>query len=64
MAEVVAYKQHEYRMQGGEMHRRPADREGLPPWDAAWLVLNHGEYVPPPVRQQLAMHHNGSLRFD
>ena len=60
---AVEYKDFEFRKQGGEIHRRPADREGLTPWDAAWLVLNHGEYIPLPVLQHLSRPQT-ALRFD
>lgn len=50
MAEEVTVGGHEYRSKGGEVHRRPADREGLRPWDAAWLVLT-SEQVPTAVRE-------------
>ena len=64
MAEVITYQRHEYRMQGGEIHRRPADRDGLSSWDAAWLVLNReDDYVPPLVREQLSQGRD-NLRFD
>ena len=63
MAAFVTYGEHEYRQQGGEVHRRPADREGLSPRDAAWLVLNHGEDVPAAVRAQISEPQT-ALRFD
>jgi hypothetical protein len=39
MSEIVTFRKHEYRKVGGELHRRPVERDGLTPWDAAWLVL-------------------------
>jgi len=37
--EEIEFGDHEYRSQGGEVHRRPRVREGLSVWDAAWLVI-------------------------
>lgn len=60
----VAYDGFEYRMQGGEMHRRPIDREGLLPWQGAWLVLNQGrDHIPSVVQQQFAQPET-QLRYD
>jgi hypothetical protein len=63
MPEIISYGRHEYRTQGGEIHRRPAERQGLAPKDASWLVLNQGEPVPELVRNQL-MDRPSGLRFD
>lgn len=63
MTEIIEFQKHEYRVQGGEVHRRPADREGLSAWNAAWLVLNHKEFIPEPVRNHQAQQRN-NLRFD
>lgn len=52
MTAEVAHGAFEYRTQGGEIHRRPIDRERLSPTDAAWLVLNRDHdrrLVPQPV---------------
>lgn len=63
MCKEVTYGSYEYRMQGGEMHRRPIDREGLPPWEGAWLVMNQPHHhVPQVVRDQFTQ--SSSLRFD
>ena len=54
MADVVRSGPYEYRSQGGEIHRRPAERYGLTPWDAAWLVLlrePQPAVVPQPVEE-------------
>ncbi len=63
MTEIIEFQRNEYRVQGGEVHRRPADRDGLSPWDAAWLVLNHEEFIPEPVLNHQAQQRN-NLRFD
>ncbi len=60
--ETAIYEGYEYRMQGGEVHRRPVDRQMLHPLDAAWLVLNHGERVPPEVLPAIIP--ADCLRFD
>ena len=39
----IEYGQYEYRSQGGEIQRRPREREGLSVWEAAWLVLHKDE---------------------
>lgn len=52
-----------YRNQGGEIHRRPVDTAGLSAFEAAWLVLNHGEEMPPDV-QELASKKQTEMRFD
>jgi hypothetical protein len=41
----VALGAHEYRYVGGEVHRRPIERENLPACHAAWLVI-HKEGTP------------------
>lgn len=48
----VSCEGYEYRVQGGEMHRRPIDQEGLKPWEAAWMVMNQPHHhVPDMVRK-------------
>jgi uncharacterized protein YfaT (DUF1175 family) len=67
MATVVTHGQHEYRRQGGEIHRRPVEREHLKPVDAAWLVLNgtQRQYeVPDIVLQNLNSGLEQNLHFD
>ncbi len=67
MAGIVTYGEHEYRIQGGELHRRPAEREHLAPAEAAWLVLNgtQRQYeVPDVVMQNLNSGSEQSLHFD
>lgn len=44
---------YEYRCQGGEIHRRPKDREGVLPFHAAWLVID-GTKAPSIVRNHFA----------
>ncbi len=41
--DTILFGTHEYRSQGGEIHRRPKEREGLSPWNAAWLVMRKDE---------------------
>lgn len=41
--EELEYGDFQYRSQGGEVQRRPKNREGLSAWDAAWLVLHKDE---------------------
>ena len=60
---IIACGRWEYRYKGGELQRRPLEREGMSPVQAAWLVLNHGEYVPTIVRAQFIAS-GASLRFD
>lgn len=52
-----------YRKQGGEIHRRPVDTAGLSAFQAAWLVLDHGEEVPPDVQKLTSTKHT-EMRFD
>ena len=59
----IAHGEFEYRVQGGEIHRRPIDRDGLAPWDAAWLVLDKKKEVPPLVLANLQPA-GQSMRFD
>lgn len=62
----IAHGEYEYRMQGGEIHRRPLDRDGLPPWQAAWLVLDkekREKEVPALVLNNLQSA-GQSMRFD
>lgn len=51
--DIFIYGEHEYRCQGGEVHRRPVDREGVLPLYAAWLVID-GTKVPSIVRNYFA----------
>ena len=48
----VALDGHEYRCVGGEIHRRPIEREKLPVWQAAWCVT-HKEDIPSLTRELL-----------
>jgi len=52
-----------YRNQGGEIHRRPVDTAGLSAFQAAWLVLNHGEEVPLDVQKLVSTKRN-EMHFD
>jgi len=50
--EEIEFGEHEYRNQGGEIHRRPKEREGLPAVQAAWLVIpkeDREKELPPAV---------------
>jgi hypothetical protein len=44
--EQIEFGEYEYRSQGGEIQRRPADREGLTPWQAAWVVVPRDDRPP------------------
>ena len=60
MTEVIILGSfYEYRQQGGEIHRRPVNREGIKPQDSAWLVL-HKEEVPYQVREHFTQSQNKS----
>lgn len=65
MSEIITHGDYEYRKRGGEIHRRPAEREHLHPVDAAWLVLNADQrkQVPAIVEKNLA-ESKMALRFD
>ncbi len=63
MPDAVAHGEYEYRMQGGEVQRRPADREGLTPWEASWLVLSDKRDVPALVVSNLQQSVQ-PMRFD
>ncbi len=59
----IAHQGFEYRVQGGELHRRPLNREGLTPWQAAWVVMGTDpDFVPAVVRQQFSQ--PSGLHFD
>ncbi len=64
MAAEVAHGAYEYRTQGGEIHRRPADRDGLTPWEAAWVVVNDRKRDVPPVVINNLRPAGNSMRFD
>ncbi len=60
----VTFEGYEYRVQGGELQRRPIYREGLAPWQGAWLVMNQdSQYVPELVLEQFVQP-PAQLRFD
>lgn len=66
MTEIITYGGHEYRQQGGEIHRRPAEREGMNPVDASWLVVSkkdEANIAPAAVVQHFA-EASSNLRFD
>lgn len=48
----VSLGNQEYRYVGGEVHRRPIEREGLSAWNAAWLVIRRDE-MPQLIRKLL-----------
>lgn len=55
--EEIEFGGHEYRSQGGEVQRRPAERQGLSVWDAAWLVIpkeDRKKELPPEVYMHFA----------
>lgn len=55
MAEEILCSGFEYREVGGELQRRPVDRERLSPVDAAWLVLKRdSDFIPQEVTTHFA----------
>ncbi len=49
--DIFVHGEHEYRCQGGEVHRRPVDRDDVSPFYAAWLVV-HGTNIPNAVKRR------------
>ncbi len=63
---ILTFARCEYRYQGGEIHRRPVDREWRTPWDAAWVVLRPEE-VPPQImefKDHMRQHRYASSRWN
>ncbi|HVU79813.1 MAG TPA: hypothetical protein VHD37_00445 [Candidatus Paceibacterota bacterium] len=62
---VLVHKPFEYRCVGGKILERRIERDRTRPEHKAWLVLDHGEIVPPVVLQYLkGPSQHGPLRFD
>lgn len=63
MAEQIELDGYEYRVQGGEVHRRPIDKELLLPWQASWEVVAR-EDRPNAVVQHFFQATTKNLTFD